>query len=107
MLEAIHHLGPMPLGEIQRKILVSSGGVTYLADSLEKRGLIRREPSVSDRRVRIAVLTDQGEQLIRTIFPEHGRVLEETMAGLDRDEQEEAASLIRRLGLRAAQFEEE
>ncbi|MCL7965335.1 MAG: MarR family transcriptional regulator [marine benthic group bacterium] len=107
MLEAIHHLGPMPLGEIQRKILVSSGGVTYVADSLEKRGLIRREPSVSDRRVRIAVLTEQGEKLIREIFPEHERVLEETMSGLDPGEQEEAASLLRRLGIRAAQIEEE
>ncbi|MCL7956383.1 MAG: MarR family transcriptional regulator [marine benthic group bacterium] len=107
MLEAIHHLGPMPLGEIQRKILVSSGGVTYVADSLEKRGLIRREPSVSDRRVRIAVLTEQGEKLIREIFPEHERVLEETMSGLDPGEQEEAASMLRRLGIRAAQIEEE
>ncbi|MCL7977524.1 MAG: MarR family transcriptional regulator [marine benthic group bacterium] len=107
MLEAIHHLGPMPLGEIQRKILVSSGGVTYVADSLEKRSLIRREPSVSDRRVRIAVLTEQGEKLIREIFPEHERVLEETMSGLDPGEQEEAASLLRRLGIRAAQIEEE
>ncbi|MCL7981060.1 MAG: MarR family transcriptional regulator [marine benthic group bacterium] len=107
MLEAIHHLGPMPLGEIQRKILVSSGGVTYVADSLEKRSLIRREPSVSDRRVRIAVLTEQGEKLIREIFPEHERVLEETMSGLDPGEQEEAASMLRRLGIRAAQIEEE
>ncbi|MCL7962303.1 MAG: MarR family transcriptional regulator [marine benthic group bacterium] len=107
MLEAIHHLGPMALGEIQRKILVSSGGVTYVADSLEKRGLIRREPSVSDRRVRIAVLTEQGEKLIREIFPEHERVLEETMSGLDPGEQEEAASMLRRLGIRAAQIEEE
>ncbi len=107
MLEAIHHLGPMPLGDIQRKILVSSGGVTYVADSLEKRGLIRREPLVSDRRVRIAALTEQGEKLIREIFPEHERVLERTMSGLDSGEQEEAASLIRRLGVRAAQFEEE
>ena len=107
MLEAIHHLGPMALGEIQRKILVSSGGVTYVADSLEKRSLIRREPSVSDRRVRIAVLTEQGEKLIREIFPEHERVLEETMSGLDPGEQEEAASLLRRLGIRAAQIEEE
>ncbi len=107
MLEAIHHLGPMPLGEIQRKILVSSGGVTYVADSLEARGLIRREPAASDRRVRIAVLTEQGENLIRVIFPEHRRMLERTMSGLTPDEQEDVARLIRRLGVRAAQTEEE
>jgi len=107
MLEALYHLGPMPLGEVQRRILVSSGGVTYLADSLESRGLIRREPSSSDRRVRIAVLTDEGRDLIDRIFPEHAGALENAMAGLSPDEQEKAAKLIRRLGIRAASNEEE
>ena len=107
MLEALYHLGPMPLGEVQRRILVSSGGVTYVADSLESRGLVRREPSDSDRRIRIAALTDQGRELIERIFPEHAARLEEAMAGLGPDEQERAATLIRRLGKRAASSEEE
>ena len=97
----------MPLGEVQRRILVSSGGVTYVADSLESRGLVRREPSDSDRRIRIAALTDQGRELIERIFPEHAARLEEAMAGLGPDEQERAATLIRRLGKRAASSEEE
>lgn len=107
MLEALYHLGPMPLGEVQRRILVSSGGVTYLADSLESRGLIRRDSSSRDRRVRIAVLTDEGRDLIERIFPEHAGALEDAMAGLSPDEQEKAAKLIRRLGTRAASNEEE
>ncbi len=107
MLEALYHLGPMPLGEVQRRILVSSGGVTYVADSLESRGLVRREPSDSDRRIRIAALTDEGRELIGKIFPEHAGRLEEAMAGLSPDEQERAAALIRRLGKRAASSEEE
>src|SRR5690349_14934177 len=44
IIEALHHVGPMLLGELQRKILVSSGGVTYLVDRLEHRGLVRRQP---------------------------------------------------------------
>jgi MarR family 2-MHQ and catechol resistance regulon transcriptional repressor len=107
MLEALYHLGPMPLGEVQRRILVSSGGVTYVADSLESRGLVQREPSDSDRRIRIAVLTDEGRNLIERIFPEHAGRLEEAMAGLSPDEQDDAAELMRRLGTRAASIEEE
>jgi MarR family 2-MHQ and catechol resistance regulon transcriptional repressor len=107
MLEALYHLGPMPLGEVQRRILVSSGGVTYLADSLESRGLVRREPADRDRRIRIATLTDQGREMIEKIFPEHAARLEEAMAGLSPEEQERAATLIRRLGKRAASSEEE
>ena len=107
MLEALYHLGPMPLGEVQRRILVSSGGVTYVADSLESRGLVRRQPSDSDRRIRIAALTEEGRELIEKIFPEHAERLEESMAGLSPDEQERAATLIRRLGKRAASSQEE
>ena len=107
MLEALYHLGPMPLGEVQRRILVSSGGVTYLADSLESRGLIRREPADRDRRIRIATLTDEGREMIEKIFPEHAARLEEAMAGLSPEEQERAATLIRRLGKRAASSKEE
>jgi len=107
MLEALYHLGPMPLGEVQRRILVSSGGVTYLADSLESRGLVRREPADRDRRIRIATLTDEGREMIEKIFPEHAARLEEAMAGLSPEEQERAATLIRRLGKRAASSKEE
>ena len=107
MLEALYHLGPMPLGEVQRRILVSSGGVTYLADSLESRGLVRREPANRDRRIRIATLTDEGREMIEKIFPEHAARLEEAMAGLSPEEQERAATLIRRLGKRAASSKEE
>ena len=39
ILEALYHRGPLLLGEVQRRILVSSGGVTYLVDRLERRGL--------------------------------------------------------------------
>jgi MarR family 2-MHQ and catechol resistance regulon transcriptional repressor len=97
----------MPLGEVQRRILVSSGGVTYLADSLESRGLVRREPADRDRRIRIATLTDEGREMIEKIFPEHAARLEEAMAGLSPEEQERAATLIRRLGKRAASSKEE
>ena len=30
ILEALYHKGPMLLGEVQKKILVSSGGITFL-----------------------------------------------------------------------------
>src|SRR5256885_14772244 len=43
ILEALYHKGPLLLGDVQRKILVSSGGVTYLVDRLEAKGLVERQ----------------------------------------------------------------
>lgn len=105
ILEALYHRGDMLLGELQRKILVSSGGVTYLVDRLEKRGLVERRDCPEDRRARFAVLTPEGEALISRVFPEHARCIERALAGLDREEQETAIGLLRTLGRYAAEQE--
>ena len=43
ILEALYHKGPLPLGDLQRKILVTSGGVTYLVNLLAAKGWITLE----------------------------------------------------------------
>lgn len=103
ILEALHHKGPLLLGEIQRKVLVTSGGITYLVDRLVEKGLVRREESPTDRRARFAVLTPAGAALIARIFPAHAAALTEVMAELSAREQEVVTRLLRRLGTRAAE----
>ncbi len=102
ILEALFHKGPMLLGEVQRRILVSSGGITYLVDRLERKGLVERRECPEDRRARYAALTPAGETLIAQIFPEHARALEHALAGLDDADKETAARLLRALGRYAA-----
>jgi MarR family transcriptional regulator, 2-MHQ and catechol-resistance regulon repressor len=102
VLEALAHKGPLLLGEIQRAILVSSGGITYLVDRLVARGLVERRDCEEDRRARYAALTAEGERFMRRIFPEHARRLEAALGGLTPEEQELATGLLRRLGRAAA-----
>ena len=102
ILEALYHKGPMLLGEIQRKILVTSGGITYLVDRLVAKGLVKREQCEEDRRARYAVLTPAGQSLIKRIFPGHAARIEQAMSGLTASEQKEATQLLRKLGLAAA-----
>ena len=103
ILEALHHKGPMLLGEVQKKILVTSGGVTYLVDRLAVKGLVERRRCESDRRAYYAALTPAGEELIREIFPRHARALRQALAGLDEAEKDEAIDLLRRLGRHATE----
>lgn len=104
-LEALHHRGPLLLGELQAKILVSSGGITYLVDRLVERGLVERRPSPEDRRASYAALTPAGEELIGRIFPQHARCIERAVSGLDDDEKRAAVELLKKLGLRAAELD--
>jgi MarR family 2-MHQ and catechol resistance regulon transcriptional repressor len=105
ILEALYHKGPMLLGEVQRRILVSSGGITYLVDRLEKRGLVERRACTEDRRARYAALTGEGEALIEQIFPEHAACIEHALSGLKRKEKQMALDLLRTLGRTAAEVD--
>ena len=107
ILEALWHKGPPLLGELGQTILVSSGGITFLVDRLEKRGLVMREECEEDRRARYGVLTREGEKLVQRIFPEHQARLREVLAGLDAQAQAAAADLLKRLGRHAASVEVE
>jgi MarR family 2-MHQ and catechol resistance regulon transcriptional repressor len=103
VLEMLHHKGPTLLGEIQRRVLVSSGGITFLVDRLEKKGLVERQNCPTDRRARYAVLTPAGDALIRRIFPTHADRIADAMSALTADEQRMATDLLKRLGITAAE----
>jgi MarR family 2-MHQ and catechol resistance regulon transcriptional repressor len=103
VMEALYHKGPLLLGEVQRKILVTSGGVTYLIDRLAAKGLVERRRCEKDRRAYYAALTPDGEALIREIFPSHAAAIDRALGGLDEAEKEQAIHLLRTLGRHAAE----
>jgi MarR family transcriptional regulator, 2-MHQ and catechol-resistance regulon repressor len=102
ILEALYHKGPLLLGDVQKKILLSSGGVTYAVDRLAEKGLVERRECSSDRRARYAALTAKGTELMDRIFPLHATAIETVMSTLTAREQDQAIELLRRLGLTAA-----
>jgi MarR family transcriptional regulator, 2-MHQ and catechol-resistance regulon repressor len=103
VLEALYHRGPLLQGEIRSKILVSSGGITYLVDRLAERGLVERQDCPEDRRARYAALTKEGGEFMAGIFPEHARCLKRSMKGLSDDQKRQAIRLLRTLGKTAAE----
>ncbi|MEX1184854.1 MAG: MarR family transcriptional regulator [Gemmatimonadota bacterium] len=104
ILEVLYHKGPLLLGEVQRKILVSSGGATYLVDRLEHAGLVERRECDEDRRARYAALTRKGQALMKRIFPAHAAVIERAVSSLGSTEKQELTTLLRKLGKAAAQL---
>lgn len=99
ILEALYHLGPLSLGELAEKLLVTGGNVTYVMDRLEEQGLVYRERSPEDRRVVQAKLTAAGRDLIGRVFPGHGAFIEELCGQLDVEEQEQLRVLLKKLGV--------
>ena len=104
IVEALYHRGPLLLGEVQKRILVSSGGITFLVDRLAAKGLVERRSCPSDRRARYAALTPEGESLMAQIFPTHVAALTRAMSALSVEEKDDATRALRALGLLAAEL---
>jgi len=102
VLEALFHLGPLPQGELCRKILKSGSNVTTVVDNLERATLVRRERDEHDRRIQVVNLTDKGRELLSRALPAHVERITKTLAALEPDEQRELGKLCRKLGRAAA-----
>src|SRR2546422_11708568 len=71
VLEALLHKGPLPVNEIGKKVLLTSGSITVAVDRLETKGLVERNASGTDRRARVGDLKKEGRKLINTRYADH------------------------------------
>ena len=76
VLEALLHKGPLPVNEIGKKVLLTSGSITVAVDRLEEKGLVERRAHGTDRRARIVHLTREGKKLITRAYANHAADLE-------------------------------
>ncbi|SFM29710.1 MarR family transcriptional regulator, 2-MHQ and catechol-resistance regulon repressor [Gracilibacillus orientalis] len=104
VLELLYHQGEQPLQKIGDKILLASGSITYVVDKLEKKELVKRTPCPNDRRITFASITEEGQQLLNDIFPEHWKQIEAITAGLNEEEKVAAIPLLKKLGMYADDF---
>ncbi|RHW31102.1 MarR family transcriptional regulator [Oceanobacillus profundus] len=98
VLELLFHRGKQPMQKIGDKILMTSGSITYIVNKLEKKGYLVREASPNDRRVTYASISDQGKELLNSIFPAHWEKLKTIMNGLNDEEKDTAIELLKKLG---------
>src|ERR671922_1144209 len=53
--------GPRKMSDLAQALFCDNSNVTGIVDRLEERGLVRREAAEGDRRVKLLVLTEEGE----------------------------------------------
>src|SRR6266478_769958 len=102
-LEALLNKGPLTITEIQSKVLLASGSMTAAVDRLERKGLLIRKATPSDRRAKVLELTPDGKRVVEAAFGRHTAELETAMAILNGVEKRQLYSLLKKLGLFAAQ----
>jgi MarR family 2-MHQ and catechol resistance regulon transcriptional repressor len=98
VIEVLGHLGPLKVGEICEKMLVSGGNMTLVLDNIAKLGYIERIHDLNDRRAIQVQLTAKGAELFDKIFTPHAEFISETMSVLSAVEQKELGILLKKLG---------
>lgn len=63
--------GSMRMVDLACRLQLSPSGLTRRLDGLVKNGHVHRDPSATDRRVMLAVITDSGHQVLATAYPAH------------------------------------
>lgn len=83
--------------DLVREMYVDSASMTRMLDRLEKRGLIQRLPSATDRRVINLQLTEDGVTLAERLPALYGNVMDRHLGGFSKDEIGELKTLLRKL----------
>ncbi|TDW94999.1 MULTISPECIES: MarR family winged helix-turn-helix transcriptional regulator [Kribbella] len=95
-------LGDSPTGsqrmtDLADGVVYSRSGLTYQAQTLEKRDLVTRTPSSDDERSTTVTITDEGRAVLARVFPGHIAVLDDLLfAPLSRSDIETLADILAR-----------
>ncbi|MFZ3557372.1 MULTISPECIES: MarR family winged helix-turn-helix transcriptional regulator [unclassified Streptomyces] len=87
---------PLPMRRVATRLKCEPSNVTGIVDRLEARGLVERQPSPGDRRVKVAAATAEGRRIARTLR-ETLDFAREPLAGLTQEERVAFRDMLRRM----------
>jgi len=98
VMSTLHlHDGKMAPTDIGKSVFRATNTITSMLDTLEKKRLVRREPSTYDRRSINVVVTKKGEQHASKMIPVVELVSKDILFSLDEQEKETLNALLRKL----------
>lgn len=87
----------LTMSELSRMLLVSNGNATAVVDRLEKDGLARRTPLVTDRRTVHVALTEDGLRVFETLAADHEIEVNRLFSTLSEAEVDTLTSVLKSL----------
>lgn len=88
VLTALAALGPVDQTTIADAVAIDKTNMADLLERLRKRGLLKRRISSKDRRVRLTVLTPEGQELLTRLEASAAQAHDRTIAALSPEERE-------------------
>ncbi len=99
MTIAVAAKAPKPLSqsELADRLAVEGATMVAMVDRLVKAGLVVREPSIVDRRIKHVVITPAGQSLFETVKAQAAAVRKELLATIDHRQLASATALLEEL----------
>jgi DNA-binding MarR family transcriptional regulator len=94
MAQLERHPQGLKMGELSRRLMVTSGNVTGLTDQLAAEGLVERTPIPADRRAYLVRLTPKGKQAFDAMAAAHERWIIDIFSGLAETERRKLHALL-------------
>jgi MarR family transcriptional regulator for hemolysin len=88
---------PLSQSELADRLAVEGASMVAMIDRLVKSGLVVREPSTTDRRIKRVVLTEAGKLLYDKVLTEAAAFRKELLADIDPERLLIATELLERL----------
>jgi len=101
VLEVLLNKGPLPVNTIGPIVNLTPGSISIAVDRLFAKGLVTRDESTEDRRVRIVALTVSGRSLIASAFRKHAGQMRKVFSELSQDELRGLEVALKKVGKRA------
>jgi DNA-binding MarR family transcriptional regulator len=96
-LRVLSRHGPLRLSRLSDQLRIAPRSATEVADALEARGLIERQPDASDRRATLVELTEQGRDVLAAIRAARGSAAERLFGQLSGADQADLARILGQL----------
>ena len=87
----------LPIMEVRRRLIERTPGITRLVDGLERKGLVKRCPSSTDRRATLCEITAAGLKRLRELDKPLETSDQAAMADLSTAEVTQLTKLLRRV----------
>ena len=98
VLEALYHKGDLSVGEVQDKILSTSGTIPVIVKNFEKEGFLEKRNDDKDKRRFILHITQKGRELMDIVYPENEEIIISMMNIWNKEEQEEILKYMKKFG---------
>lgn len=98
LLAYVGESGALTQTRLAERLGIGRAAMGSVIDSLEKRGLVERNPDPDDRRVWLVDLTASGKEMVEQVTERDVVLRKELRAGISRDDRQKLAEVLVALG---------